>query len=237
MQLIQGKSTHTGNRVYTDESGFKYPSVSTLAGFFFSTYGLNAWRKKVGYAEANRIGRESAARGTRLHSAIEHNEWTGDEELDRYLTHYHNDIAPHLEVLHQELILGHVTPEGYRFAGTCDLIARWKGELVIADWKTSEKIKNKNFMGRFALQLSAYSIAHGEDTDLGMIFNLAPDQAAVFHIPLQPAKEMLLDTLLPSFYDYYRLPECDRPYPNQFRNLGAILSSFEKDLAKSIVIE
>ena len=52
MNLTQGKSTITGQRLYFDEQGFKYPSISTLAGKFWSTYGIFKWRVKLGRAIA-----------------------------------------------------------------------------------------------------------------------------------------------------------------------------------------
>ena len=235
MQLTQSVSTHTGNRVYIDPEGFRYPSVSTLAGFFFNSYSIFKWKRKVGYAEAERIMRESCDRGTRIHAAIETNTLTGDDELDQYVEQYQTKIAPYLEIHHQEIVLGHVTPEGYRMAGTCDLIGKWGGELVIGDWKTSPKSKNKNFMGRYSLQLAAYSQSYETHSDTGIIFNLTPNDAHIFHIPLELPKQVLLERVLPAFYRFYQTPE-PRGWPNAFEGMGAFLQQFEKELAKTITV-
>jgi hypothetical protein len=259
VKLEQQISEFSGKRIYVDEHGFRYASISTLAGFFGSTIGLYKWNLKLGKQiaadlddahllsdrelyllgkpEGDRICKESAELGTKVHAAIETNMLTGDEECDAYVEQYRTHIAPHLEIYHQEIILGHVTPEGLRMAGTCDLLGAWKSEDIVGDWKTSESPKKKAFMGRYALQLAAYDTCLDEPTNKGVIFNLCSDHVNIFHIPLEPAKEILLTEILPAFYEFYRLPECDRPYPNQFRNLGVILSAFEKDLAKSITIE
>jgi hypothetical protein len=219
-----------------DDSGARYPSISTLAGFFFNTFSLHKWRKRVGYDEANRIKVESANLGTAVHAAVEHNTLTGNPEYDAYVEQYRTKIAPYLEIHHQEIVLGHVTPEGYRMAGTCDLIGKWGGELIIGDWKTSPKSKNKNFMGRYALQLAAYSQSYESNTDTGIIFNLTPTDAHIFHIPLELPKQVLLERVLPAFYRFYQTPE-PRGWPNAFEGMGAFLQQFEKQLAKTITVE
>jgi hypothetical protein len=261
MQLTQSVSTHTNQRIYLDEFNHKYVSISRLANFFQSTIGLYRWNLKhgrkiaaeqglegltdrqlyeLGKPEGDRICEESAQLGTAVHLSIETGKLTGNPEYDAYVEQYHRHIAPHLEILYQEIVLGHVTPEGLRFAGTCDLIGKWKDELVIGDWKTSEKIKNLKFMGKYALQLAAYSLSfeqsHETQTDTGIIFNLLPDAAHIFRIPLQPAKEMLLSTILPEFYSYYRQPE-PRCFPNQWAGMGDKLQRWEKELSKLIEVE
>ena len=240
MQLTQETSTYTGQRIYLDENGGRYVSVSRLANFFQNTYGLNKWRKKVGYAEADRILKESAARGTAVHLSIETGELTGNDDYDQFVHQYSRHIQSHLEIVHQEIILGYTTSEGLRFAGTCDLVAKWRGNLIIGDWKTSDKLKNKNFMSGYALQLAAYSLSfeqsHESHTDTGVIFNLTPDSATIFSIPLELPKTFLLDELLPAFYSYYRLPE-PRPWANQYNGMGNRLQQFEKELATQIEVE
>jgi hypothetical protein len=257
MQLTQCISEHTRQRIYLDEENHKYVSISRLSNMFFSTYGLYIWQVNLGKTiaadrslegltdrelyelgkpEGDRICEESAILGTAVHAAIELDQLTGNPEYDAYVEQYRRHIAPHLEILHQEIVLGHVTPEGLRFAGTCDLIGKWYTEDIIGDWKTSTKKKNKNFMGKYALQLAAYSIAHSDPTNTGIIFNLLPDAAHVFRIPLQPAKEMLLETVLPEFYNFYRQPE-PRCFPNQWQSMGDRLQRWEKDLSKLIVVE
>lgn len=257
MNLTQSVSTHTGNRVYVDSEGFRYPSISTLAGFFFSTLPLYRWTLKLGKqiaadqglenltdrelyllgkVEADRIKEATATLGTSVHAAVENDELTGNPEYDAYVEQYRTHIAPHLEIIHQEIVLGHVTPESYRMAGTCDLIAKWRDELIIGDWKTSSKPKKDSFMGRYALQLAAYSQSYESNTDTGVIFNLTPNAVGIFRIPLELPKQILLNVVLPGFYDYYRQPE-PRCYPNQFRDISRQLDKFQKDLTSLIEVE
>lgn len=262
MQLTQTVSKFSGKRIYVDEQGFRYASISTLANFFGSTWGLYNWNfnlgkeiaanqglegltnnelYKLGRPEGDRICNEAAELGTAVHEIIETSEPSGNPELDAYYEQYKTHIAPHLEIHHQEIVLGHVTPDGLRMAGTCDLLGAWKGEDIVGDWKTSPKKKKKTFMGSYALQLAAYSIASPQQSNKGIIFNLCPDAAHIFYIPLEEPKRMLLEMVLPNFYSYYReyghVDKRDRPFPNQYHDLGNILSSFEKDLAKTITVE
>lgn len=260
--LLQTTSTYTSNRIYLDEKGCKYPSISTLANFFGSTLGLYFWTVKLGKQiaaeqelegltkrelydlgkpEAKRIKEATATLGTCVHRAIETNSWTDNDDYDRYVNQYRLKIAPYLEILHQEIVLSYTTLDRtMRMAGTADIVAKWKGELALCDLKTSEEPKKVAYMGRFSLQLAAYALSfeqeYGEFIDTGYIFNLNPDNALVFRIPLQPAKDMLLSTVLPNFYEFYKQPE-PRGYPNQFRGMGAILDTYEKDLAKQIIVE
>ena len=237
MKLTQETSAHSGQRIYLDENGGRYVSVSRLANFFQSTYGLNQWKKRVGYDEADRILKESAARGTSIHSAIETGELTGNDEYDQYVHQYRRHVEPHLEIIHQEITLGYTTEEGMRFAGICDLVAKWHDNLIIGDWKTSEKPKKSQYMSNYALQLAAYSLAYHEShTDTGVIFNLTPDSVNVFYIPLDYPKEFLLTVVLPAFYDYDRLPE-PRPWPNQFKDITRRVEYFAKELTYLIDVQ
>jgi CRISPR/Cas system-associated exonuclease Cas4 (RecB family) len=262
VQLTQTTSSITGQRLYIDSEGLKYPSISTLAGKFWSSYPIYLWKVKLGraiaatledghlltdkelarlgYEESEKIKNDSAARGTAVHLSIETSEPTGNPEYDAYVEQYRLKVAPYLEILHQEITLAYITPDNMRMAGKADIVGHWRSELAICDMKTSEDAKKTQYMGRFALQLSAYALCFeqggGDRIDKGVVFNLTPTDAHIFHIPLEPAKEMLLENVLPAFYRYYQTPE-PRVFANQFENMGTILQNFEKSLAKSITIE
>ena len=59
-----------GNRFYSTPDGKKYPSITTVVGFH-KKQNILAWRRRVGEEEANRISRESASRGTKIHTMCE----------------------------------------------------------------------------------------------------------------------------------------------------------------------
>ena len=51
-------------------------------------------------------------------------------------------------------------------AGRCDCVADWKGDKAIIDWKTSNKIKKKEWCEDYFLQATAYSIMFEERTKI-----------------------------------------------------------------------
>ena len=48
------------------------------------------------------------------------------------------------------------------YAGTTDLIGTWKGKPAILDFKQSNKVKKREYISDYFLQLAAYAAAHNE---------------------------------------------------------------------------
>jgi genome maintenance exonuclease 1 len=48
------------------------------------------------------------------------------------------------------------------YAGTTDLIGSWKGKPAILDFKQSNKVKKREYITDYFLQLAAYAAAHNE---------------------------------------------------------------------------
>ena len=61
------RTTIDGKRHYVGEDGNPVPSVTTILSHSKDMTGLNAWKKRVGKAEAQRIVTESANLGTVTH--------------------------------------------------------------------------------------------------------------------------------------------------------------------------
>ena len=59
-----------GKRHYATPEGELYPSITTILGEF-SKASIQAWRKRVGETEANKISGKASRRGTSLHSVCE----------------------------------------------------------------------------------------------------------------------------------------------------------------------
>ena len=57
------RETRDGSRVYVTPQGKVYPSITSILGTQPKP-GIEAWRKKIGEEEANRIMKESSALGT-----------------------------------------------------------------------------------------------------------------------------------------------------------------------------
>ena len=69
-KLLERKSTPQG-RQYVGDDNVPVPSVTTVLDKTSDKTALIAWRKRVGEEEANRVSRESAGLGTKVHNAIE----------------------------------------------------------------------------------------------------------------------------------------------------------------------
>ena len=59
-----------GKRFYLTPDGGKYPSITTVLGWF-SRKGIMEWRKRVGEAEANKISTQASRSGTNVHQMAE----------------------------------------------------------------------------------------------------------------------------------------------------------------------
>lgn len=161
--------TVNSNRVYHTPKG-DYPSITTILGNTKDKkdiQGLLKWKKRVGEEEAERIKTRSARNGTKVHKHLENHfggkevdlsEATKEEEqMFRLLRMtYENDIT---NVCGQEVCLW---SDELKYAGRCDMVAEWRGELAIIDFKTSLKTKKKEWIKDYYLQALGYALAHDE---------------------------------------------------------------------------
>lgn len=182
---------HTGEngRVYLTPDG-DYPSITTVLSIL-SKDGIEAWRKKVGEEEADRISREAANRGTRIHEHCEN--YLNNVSLqftfpkDRYTF---NRIRPVIDkyvdnIRAQEVPLYSKT---LSVAGRVDCIADWDGKLSIIDFKTSRKPKKKKWIEGYFMQETFYAIAFEELTGLPVqqIVTLVAVDNAVPQVFIEP---------------------------------------------------
>ena len=65
------KQSVDGRRLYACPDGNSVASVTTILDATKDKTHLIAWRKRVGEQEANRVSKESAGLGTKVHNAIE----------------------------------------------------------------------------------------------------------------------------------------------------------------------
>jgi genome maintenance exonuclease 1 len=163
-------ATTDSGRVYATPSGKNYPSVTTI----LSSYGKKAlfeWRERVGADEANRIASKASRRGTALHTVCEKyllNEMTSMKIASMLPTtkELFYKIKPHIDTsigkvyaLEQALY-----SDALGIAGRVDCIAEWNGKISIIDFKSSSKQKNKNDIGNYFMQCTAYAEMFGELT-------------------------------------------------------------------------
>lgn len=155
-----------GSRVYETPTGKKYPSVTSITNFGTKS-SLMEWRNRVGEEEANKISARASSRGTRIHQLCE-DYLTGKsinpsmfdiEVWNQFKSeiHFIDNIHCMEDRLFSDILM---------VAGTVDLIAEYKGQLSIIDWKTSTRTKTIDDVNGYLMQCAAYAQAFGEMTDI-----------------------------------------------------------------------
>jgi genome maintenance exonuclease 1 len=166
------KETIDGSRKYVTPDGFRVPSVTTILDATKSEekkQALREWRKRVGEQQAQAITTEAAGRGTRMHKWLENyvkTGSTGEPGSNPYSLQSHQmahsiitqGLSKCNEFWGTEVSL--YFPEVY--AGTTDLVGVHDGSPAIMDHKQSNKLKKKEWIDDYFIQLAAYAAAHNE---------------------------------------------------------------------------
>ncbi len=174
--------------VVDETTGLAYPSVTTIISETSDKSGLKNWVDRVGEAEAERISKFSANRGTFMHALHEnyldfrfikgeegslqkamklsleqHKDLTKEEiecGKDLFMQFHNNsDFYERIdEVMFQEVPL--FSHKGGGYAGRMDLSIWAKGRIPkIIDFKTSRKPKREDWIDGYKKQVAAYSVA------------------------------------------------------------------------------
>ena len=177
------RTTIDGKRHYCTPDGNKVPSVTTILDRTKSKESreaLDKWRKSIGEERAKQITTEAANRGTRMHAYLEHYVLTGEmKELPA------NPFAQPSWFMAAQVILegftkinevwGVEVPVYYSglYAGTTDSVGVHDSEACIMDYKQTNKLKKREYIGDYFIQLAAYAQAHnsmhGTDIKKGVI--------------------------------------------------------------------
>ena len=161
-----------GKRQYATPDGEKLPSVTTILDATKpeeAKKALNEWRRNVGAVRAQQITTEAASRGTRMHKWLENyvkNGSTGEPGSNPYSIQSH-------KMAHSIIAQGLVKCNEYWgtevplyfpkiYAGTTDLVGVHDGEEAIMDHKQTNKLKKREWIGDYFIQLAAYANAHNE---------------------------------------------------------------------------
>ena len=155
-------------RYYVTPEGNKFISITTLLGHF-KQKSIAQWRKRVGEKEANRITAESSSNGTRMHSGLElyldgkdHKQYVETKEEKNQFDCIKNHLDNYLqETWYQEVPL---YSNQLGVAGRVDLIGLYKESPAIIDFKTSRKLKKKEWIEDYFMQATFYSMAFYELT-------------------------------------------------------------------------
>jgi len=149
----------------------KLPSVTTILQATQSDEkraALNAWKERLGSTEADKVKNDAATRGTALHTHLE-KFLLGEGYLDLTMegqasrTMAQQIIDKGLKNRLKEFWGLEVTlyyPELY--AGSTDVAGVYDDAEAIIDFKQSNKLKRREWIDDYKLQLAAYALAHNE---------------------------------------------------------------------------
>ncbi len=166
---LVAETTDTG-RTYKCPDGSSFNSVTTVLKVL-SEDAIQAWRRRVGPDVANKIGVRAANRGTAVHGIIERyldNDLEYDKEVMPDVLSTFKDVQPILDKSISE-ILGLEAPlysKHLKLAGRVDCVGVFDSKLSIIDFKTSRKIKKKEWIHNYFAQASAYAIMFEERTGI-----------------------------------------------------------------------
>lgn len=166
------RATIDGVRHYCLPNGQNVPSVTTILSATKPQADRDAlanWRRSVGEQRAQQITTEAANRGTRMHTYLE--QYVLQDEMKPLPS---NPFAQPSWFMAAEIILQgleHVTefwgtevPVYYSglYAGTTDLVGTWKTHPAILDFKQSNRVKKREYISDYFIQLAAYAQAHND---------------------------------------------------------------------------
>ena len=180
------RSTTDGLRTY-DVGEQKLPSVTTILGATKSQESQDSiarWQARVGQDEAPRIKEQAAARGTDMHTHLEHH----------LLGQGYLNLTPEGRVA--KLMADTIVEKGFKdlqevwgsevvvyypglYAGATDVVGVYDYEDSIIDFKQSNKPKRKEWIEDYLMQLGAYAMAHNyvhrTEITQGVILMCTPD--------------------------------------------------------------
>jgi len=146
-KTIELQSTEIDGKRFYKVDDENYPSVTTVLSSF-KKQGLLEWRQRVGKEAADKITRQAASRGTKLHHMCEDYVNNKDDylkgrmpttvDLFKQIKGY---LDENLEAVYA--VEGSLYCKKLKAAGKCDLICRMHGVNCIVDYKTSTSLKKE----------------------------------------------------------------------------------------------
>lgn len=172
-----------GKRMYLTPEGESLVSVTTILDRTKSEeskQALQNWRRAVGEKKAQEIVTEAASRGTRMHKWLENyiNDGViaapGSNPFSQQ-SHLMANTIISKGLVHVDQYWGVEVPVYYSglYAGTTDCVGLWKKKPAIIDFKQTNKLKKREWIEDYFVQLAAYSLAHnnthGTEINTGVI--------------------------------------------------------------------
>jgi genome maintenance exonuclease 1 len=158
----------TRKRVYLTPDGESLPSVTTILSATKDMTALNEWKKRVGEQKAQQITTEAAGVGTAMHA-----------NLERFIAGLQRQPGNNPVHVQANKMADVIIDQGLRdvnevwameqslyfpglFSGTTDLVAVYKGNPSVCDYKQTNKPKKEEWVEDYKIQLVAYIMAHNE---------------------------------------------------------------------------
>ena len=161
-KLVQVNSK--GGRYYETPTGAKYPSVTSITKLH-NQESIQAWKDKVGEEEAGKISRRALARGNKIHSLAEKYLLNEGDLSDDFSKTDFGVMLPYLDKINNiHCLETQLYSDHLKTAGTVDCIGEYDGKLTVIDFKTSAKLKKREWVKDYFMQCSAYAVMYEERT-------------------------------------------------------------------------
>ena len=130
---------------------------------------LQEWRNRVGKEEAAKISSFASRRGTTIHSLLEQHIRGEEIDWDSVMPHNVDSFERAVPSLKENLtkiydLEKRMFSLNLGVAGTVDGLVQWNGVDSVLDFKTSRKVKKKEYITDYFLQTTAYSLMLEEMT-------------------------------------------------------------------------
>ena len=153
-----------GGRYYETPSGAKYPSVTSVTRLH-NLESIQAWKDRVGEEEAGKISRRALARGNKIHSLAEKYLLNEGDMSDDFSKADFGQMIPYLDKINNiHCLETQLYSDHLQTAGTVDCIGEYEGKLTVIDFKTSAKLKKREWVKDYFMQCSAYAVMYEERT-------------------------------------------------------------------------
>ena len=196
---LQTRTMDSG-RFYKIDSAW-LPSVTTVVSNA-TKHGILQWQKRVGFAEAEKVRRASAWRGTQYHNLVEHylnNELEKIEESEGLPTYLFRAARETLDRISDVVAIeAPLFSRNLGIAGRVDCIASFDSELAIIDFKTTKNLKKEEHLEKFFVQEAAYAYMYYEMTgvEVDKLVTLSVAEDGTTQVVQKYDKIPYIDTLI-----------------------------------------
>lgn len=158
----------TRKRVYLTPDGEKLPSVTTILGATKDMTALNEWKKRVGEQKAQQIVTEASGVGTAMHANLERFIVGLQRQPGNNPVHVQANamadviIEQGLSGVNEVWAMEQSLYYPGLYSGTTDLVAVYKDNPSVCDYKQTNKPKKEEWVDDYKIQLVAYILAHNE---------------------------------------------------------------------------